>query len=154
MTLKATGGRLNLFLILILGLTLLSTSVSIEANAATFADPAFMGVWNRTDQQVSDGRVSRTYLWGPEPFTAGIQEDYMEAPGGKRLVQYFDKSRMEINNPNGDKANPFFVTNGLLARELMSGQLQLGDNMFETREAANIGVAGDIDDTSGPTYKA
>lgn len=152
--LKIISGRINLLLALILGLALISSSVSFQASAATFADPAFNQVWHRTDQQVSDGRVSRTYLWGPEPFTPGIQEDYMEAPGGKRLVQYFDKSRMEINNPNGDKNNPFFVTNGLLARELMSGQLQLGDNMFETREAANIGVAGDIDDTSGPTYKA
>ena len=110
-------------------------------------------VWNRTDQQVSDGRVSRTYLWGPEPFTGRYPGRLYGSPGGKRLVQYFDKSRMEINNPDGDKTNPFYVTNGLLARELMSGQLQLGDNMFETREPANIGVAGDIDDTSGPTYK-
>jgi plastocyanin len=154
MLLKIISGRINLLLALILGLTLISTSVSFQASAASFADPAFNRVWNRTDLQVSDGRVSRTYLWGPEPFTAALQEDYMEAPGGKRLVQYFDKSRMEINNPNGDQANPFYVTNGLLARELMSGQLQLGDTMFETRQPADIGVAGDIDDTSGPTYKA
>ena len=152
MTLKAKGGKINLILALILGLTFFSASISFQASAATFADPAFQRVWNRTDQQVSDGRVSRTYLWGPEPFTAGIQENYMESPNGKRQVQYFDKSRMEINNPGGDQSNPFFVTNGLLARELMSGQLQLGDNMFESREPANIGVAGDIDDTSGPTY--
>jgi plastocyanin len=152
MTLKATGGKINLFLALILGLTFFSASLSFQASAATFADQAFQHVWDRTDRQVSDGRTSRTYLWGPGPFTAGIEENYMESPGGRRQVQYFDKSRMEINNPAGDQSNPFFVTNGLLARELISGQLQLGDNMFESREPAAIGVAGDIDDNSGPTY--
>lgn len=152
MVLKAKSGRINLALALLLGLTFFSASLSFQANAATFADPAFQRVWNRTDKQVSNGSVSRTYLWGPEPFTGGIQEDYMESPNGKRLVQYFDKSRMEINNPAGDQSNPFYVTNGLLARELMSGQLQLGDNMFDTRAPAAIGVAGDINDTSGPTY--
>jgi hypothetical protein len=42
------------------------------------------------------------------------------------MVQYFDKSRMEINNPNGDKNSPFYVTNGLLTVELMSGKIQVG----------------------------
>ncbi|MBN9386896.1 MAG: cupredoxin family copper-binding protein [Chloroflexi bacterium] len=152
MTLKTARGKISLMLAVILGITFFSTSLAFQANAATFADPAFQRLWNRTDQQVLDGRVARTYLWGPEPFTAAIREDYMEAPNGSRLVQYFDKSRMEINNPGGDQNNPFYVTNGLLARELISGQLQLGDNMFEGRAPANIGVAGDIDDTSGPTY--
>jgi plastocyanin len=152
MTLNSARGKISLMLAVILGITFFSTSLSFQANAATFADPAFQRLWNRTDQQVSDGRVSRTYLWGPEPFTAATQENYMEAPNGSRLVQYFDKSRMEINNPGGDQSNPFYVTNGLLARELISGQLQLGDNMFDGRAPANIGVAGDIDDTSGPTY--
>ena len=81
-----------------------------------------------------------------------MTEPYANSPDGVRTVQYFDKSRMEINNPNGDHSNPFFVTNGLLVKEMVSGQLQLGDTQFEGRSPANIGVAGDIDDTSGPTY--
>jgi hypothetical protein len=60
---------------------------------------------------------------------------------------------MEINNPNGNRQDPFFVTNGLLVKELISGQLQTGDNRFESRSPADIGVAGDIDDKSGPTYQ-
>jgi glucose/arabinose dehydrogenase len=126
--------------------------------ATGFADPAFNRVWNRTDQVVWDGRTSRTYMWGPGAFTAGMKESYKGASASgsqdQRLVQYYDKSRMEINNPNGDQSNPFYVTNGLLARELISGQLQLGDTLFEKRAPADIGVAGDIDDTSGPTYAA
>ncbi len=77
-----------------------------------------------------------------------MQEPYAESPGGQRLVQYFDKSRMEINNPN----NPNAVTNGLLANELISGRLQTGDASFEERTPAYIPVAGDPDDTDGPVY--
>src|SRR3954453_11182873 len=90
---------------------------------SNFADDAFKGVWTRTDALVDNGTVKRSYYWGPTPgFTA--YEDYAEGPNGKHLVQYFDKSRMEVNNPNGDKSNPFYVTNGLLTEELISGQMQ------------------------------
>ncbi len=127
--------------------------VAMMATASeSFANPAFSKLWNRTDNQVANGSVSRTFLWGPQPNTAGLQEDYSEAPGGQRLVQYFDKSRMEITNLAGDQSSPYYVTNGLIANELMSGRMQTGDNRFEIREPAGIGVAGDSDDTSGPTY--
>ena len=92
----------------------------LAANA--FANSAFQSTWDRTDHPASQGQVKRSFYWGPRPNTAGMQEEYAEGPGGKRLVQYFDKSRMEINNPNGDPNDPFFVTNGLLTVELISGQ--------------------------------
>ena len=41
-------------------------------------------------------------------------------------MQYFDKSRMEINDPSADPNNPFYVTNGLLTVELISGNMQIG----------------------------
>ncbi|HEX2916588.1 MAG TPA: hypothetical protein VH186_37860 [Chloroflexia bacterium] len=133
--------------------TLMLSTLTVSA-APNFGSADFENVWNRTDKQVAAGQVSRTWLWGPAPFTAGLTEDYAESPGGKRQVQYFDKSRMEINNPNGDRSNPYYVTNGLIVREMMDGRLQLGDNKFENRPPAEIGVAGDADDTQGPTYKA
>ncbi|HEX2915018.1 MAG TPA: hypothetical protein VH186_29765 [Chloroflexia bacterium] len=134
-------------------LTLVISTLPVSA-APNFGSTDFENVWNRTDKQVAAGQVSRTWLWGPAPFNAGLTEDYAESPGGKRQVQYFDKSRMEINNPNGDRSNPYYVTNGLIVREMMDGRLQLGDNKFESRPPAEIGVAGDADDTLGPTYKA
>lgn len=118
-----------------------------------FADPAYQAVWNRTDQPVASGTVSRSYLWGPAPNTAGLFEAYAEAPGGRRQVQYFDKSRMEITYPQSDKTSPYYVTTGLMAYELITGEMKLGDNQFEAISPAEIGVAGDIDDTGGPTYK-
>ena len=66
--------------------------------------------------------------------------------------QYFDKSRMEITFPDGDRSSPFYVTNGLLVVELISGRLQTGDNSFEDRSPAIVNVAGDATDPDGPTY--
>src|SRR5438552_1043053 len=96
-----------------------------QASAAQFAHPAFQHVWERTDALVADGRVARTWLWGPEPGEPRL-EPWQQAAGRQRLVQYFDKSRMELNNPNADPNSPFYVTNGLLTVELISGQMQVG----------------------------
>jgi hypothetical protein len=119
--------------------------------APNFADPVFFGLWFRTDQAVISGAAKRSWLWGPQPFFS-VLEDYTQAPNGKRLVQYFDKSRMEITNFNADRTNPYYVSNGLLASEMMRGQIQVGDAQFQAKPAAQIGVAGDPDDTFGPTY--
>jgi phosphate/phosphite/phosphonate ABC transporter binding protein len=135
--------------------TMLVPAVSLyqpaPASAADFADPAFQSTWTRTDKLVADKTVVRSWYWGP---TAGETktERYAEGDGGTRKVQYFDKSRMEINDPKGDKNSPFFVTNGLLTVELISGKMQIGNNQYETRYAANIPLASDNDDTTAPTY--
>src|SRR5690606_12339817 len=41
---------------------------------------------------------------------------------------------------------------GLLARELVTGVMQTGDQDFEPRSPAQVNVAGDADDPTGPTY--
>jgi hypothetical protein len=119
-----------------------------------FADPAFKSVWQRTDQPVQSGQVSRTWFWGPGPNTPGLIEQYNQGAGGQRLVQYFDKSRMEINNPTGDRSQQFFVTNGLLTEELISGFIQVGDNDYVQYHAACIPMSGDFGDVLAPTYFA
>src|SRR5438552_3134449 len=66
----------------------------------SFADSAFETVWMRNDQPVASRAVARSWSWGPAPLASGV-EAYADAADGSgtRLVQYFDKSRMEINNP-------------------------------------------------------
>ena len=91
-------------------------------------------------------------MWGPNAFTSPMVEWMTDNPGNGRLVQYFDKSRMEITDPNADPEAIWFVTNGLLARELVTGELQLGLSDFEQRLPAQINVAGDSDDPNAPTY--
>src|SRR3954451_11779341 len=97
------------------------------AAQGAFADPAFQNVWQRTDKLVADAKIARTWFWGPTAGKEG-KEKYAESPGGQRQVQYFDNSRMEINNPGGDKNSAFYVTNVLLTIELMSGRMRTGDS--------------------------
>src|SRR4051794_38568039 len=87
-----------------------------------FADSSFERVWMRNDQPVASHAAARSWTWGPAPSAAGT-EAYADAPdrSGMRLVQYFDKSRMEINNPKASPDDEWFVTNGLLTVELISG---------------------------------
>ena len=132
---------------------LLPCAVAVgTVHGASFADSAFERIWRRTDAPVRAGVATRTWVWGPEARTGGEMEAYREAPGGTRLVQYFDKSRMELTDPRRDANDPYYVTNGLLALELVTGQLQLGDAAFEAHLSSAIPVAGDADDPNGPTY--
>ncbi|RIK42512.1 MAG: hypothetical protein DCC58_10925, partial [Chloroflexi bacterium] len=114
--------------------------------------PAFQRVWERTDQPVASGATSRTWMWGPDAFTGVLQEEYAESPGGVRQVQYFDKSRMEVTHPDAVDDGLWYVTNGLLVVELISGWMQVGDDAFIKRSPAQVNVAGDADDPLGPTY--
>jgi hypothetical protein len=93
-------------------------------------------------------------MWGPGAFTGLVVEEYSDAPGGMRTVQYFDKSRMEITYPDADAPNLWYVTNGLLAQELMTGRLQIGDSEYEIRSPSEANAAGDHDDPHTPTYAA
>src|SRR5438045_5365153 len=61
---------------------------------------------------------------------------------------------MEVNNPNGDQSQPFFVTNGLLTVELISGFIQVGEKDFVKFHTACIAMSGDAGDTLAPTYFA
>ncbi len=119
-----------------------------------FGDDAFAGVWTRTDALVADATVARSWVWGPQQISGPLEERYDGLPGGKHLVQYFDKSRMEINDPGADRNTSWYVTNGLLTVELISGRMRTGlaPNAYEDRGPAQIPVAGDTDDPNAPTY--
>lgn len=113
--------------------------------------PDYVSVWQPADRPVAAGAATRTWEWGPNSWQVGT-EPYTDSQQGQRLVAYFDKARMEINNPYGDPNSPWFVTTGLLVTEMISGQMQVGNDSFQPRGPAQIPVAGDPDDTSGPTY--
>jgi hypothetical protein len=121
------------------------------ATAEPIGRPAFQRVWQRTDLPVQRGVANHSWVWGPEPFTHVLSEAHAEGQGGRRDVQYFDKSRMEINDPNADPNAPWFVTNGLLVNELIQGNVQVGLSKFIPLGPANVAIAGDPDNTF-PTY--
>ena len=58
-------------------------------------------------------------------------------------MRYYDKSRMEINNPGGDQSSIYYVTNGLLTEELVTGRMQMGDSEFDQHAPSTQLVAGD-----------
>ncbi|HUS13991.1 MAG TPA: sialidase family protein [Chloroflexia bacterium] len=120
-----------------------------------FVDPAFVRVWERSDRPVVRREASRPWMWGPEPFAA-VNEPYAQGKDGHRLVQYLDKARMEINHPEADRSQPWFVTNGLLVVEMMTGQVQVGDDEYDPRTLPpnTHPVAGDFDSPEAPSYAA
>ncbi len=141
--------KVNRFLAIML--LAFATFATEPARAANVAVDAFYRTWARTDLPVATARVPRTWMWGPEPFTEGIYEPYVDYTNGVRLVQYFDKTRMELNS-RVSPDSPWYVTNGLLAKELTTGQRQIGDAVFADYGPANVNVAGDADDPNAPTY--
>lgn len=126
--------------------------VDAEAAVRTVSYWSMYNTWYPTDYPVANGQVVRTWLWGTDPPGAWAYEEYTEARHGYRLVYYYDKSRMEITDPLSDRGERWYVTNGLLVNELISGNMQIGDGDFIGREPAAVNVAGDLDDTVGPTY--
>lgn len=131
----------------------LSPAAFSQAQQQAFANAAFEAKWDRTDGPVSAGATLRPWIWGPAPGRT-LTEPFAGLPGGNHLVQYFDKGRMEINDPNGDPNDPFYVTNGLLAVELISGQMQTGPDTYENRSPAGINLGADADDRTAPTYQS
>ncbi|MGB8510580.1 MAG: hypothetical protein WCD76_19570, partial [Pyrinomonadaceae bacterium] len=117
------------------------------------ADFAFEKQWAKSDKFVAlnPNDSQMTWVWGPRPLTVGMYETYYGSPGNQRLVQYFDKARMEINNPNETNVK---VTNGHLVIEMIVGKLQTSDGALEgnTPHPAEISCAGDPGG-GAPTYK-
>ncbi len=134
------------------------TLLAVPTRAATaFASDKFQAQWQQ-------GEAITPNFWGPlstardgqlEPYAEGSAQPVCPPASGSacpqvvqphmRLVQYFDKARMEQTTPAGS------VTNGLLTVELLSGRVQIGDTQFEQRQPAHVPVAGDPDNTF-PTY--
>src|SRR5438132_6812660 len=71
-----------------------------------FADPAFRTAWERTDGPVAATAIERGWVWGPAPGRS-LTEPFTGLPGDAHLVQYFDKGRMELNDPTAQKDDPF-----------------------------------------------
>src|SRR5512138_228734 len=139
----------------ILGTVAALAATTVLAAQTTFAapaigNPAFQGVWDRQDRAVAEHISDRSWTWGPAPISESLREQLLEGVEGKRTVQYFDKSRMEINDPTADPNATWYVTNGLLPIELMTGRLQIGFSQFEQRAPARIAAIGDPDQF--PTY--
>jgi len=154
-TLTARSRVVQIVTLALAVMLLLAAFVRNDAGAVAPDGEPFERTWARTDKPVADLQVDRTWMWGPEANTEGMFERYAEGHNGARFVQYYDKSRMEITTDQDvPYDSPWFVTNGLLVNELMTGELQVGDDEFEPYQPASVNVAGDPDGSIGPTYAA
>ncbi len=119
-----------------------------------FAAPQFRSIWQRDDGPVAAGKVSPPWMWGPGPFHTNY-EPYEGTPGASHLVQYFDKGRLEINDPEADPHSPWFVTSGRLVSEMVAGEAQVGEGgrVYKIGPARQP-VSGSFGDAQAPTYAA
>src|SRR4051794_19614963 len=91
---------------------------ALPSTATPTALDAFQRTWERTDLPVAQSSVARTWMWGPSTTIYGRSEAYQEAPSRVREVIYYDKARMELTHPDAVDDGVWYVTNGLLVREL------------------------------------
>ncbi|MBA3946207.1 MAG: serine hydrolase [Herpetosiphonaceae bacterium] len=125
---------------------LLLTLILVPRGAAAAAslDPAIMRRWAQDDGLLANGQLNRSWTWGPLVERTAT-EPYAEAPNGQRNVWYWDKARMEVTFPADDLQHVWYVTTGLLVRELISGRLQRGNTLYEQHQPAQMPVAGDLE---------
>ncbi len=136
-------------------LLLLALLIPAFPGAVAADDPVTTGikrVWERTDSPQARG--DRPFVWGPTPVVPAIDEPLAGLPGDRRTVLYWDKSRMEVNDPNAAQ-DQWYVTNGLLVAEMVTGRQQVGVNPTRYAERAPADIPfGDLDDTTGPTFRS
>jgi hypothetical protein len=143
--------RFLLLLILASVLNQPATGIRAEAIAGAFASPLFESLWLQTDGPVAAGIEQRSWLWGPGPGSTKT-EPFMSGDRRNRIVQYFDKARMEVNEAVTDVRSPWRVTTGLLVSEMVEGRAQTGDNRFAPLAPAPQSVAGDPGVPQNPRY--
>src|SRR4051794_24732798 len=83
---------------LLLVTTFIAAPVFIRgASSIPFGSDGIAKQWNDVEPKSPN-------FWGPADQPA-VQEAYAEATGGERLVQYFDKARMEQTTAGGAVTN-------------------------------------------------
>jgi len=110
------------------------------AGASVFAHPYFEDRWHAGENVLPN-------FWGPLATARdGMMEvwsDENTPPRKTRLVQYFDKGRMELDQT--------MVTFGSLVGGMILGQMALGPITIEQCTPPKIAIAGDRD-ARNPTY--
>ena len=122
-------------LLFAIGVVVVVSALPVNSSQpSAFADPAFSRYYARstgTEQQL---------LWGGGPLVS-LVEPFSGAPGNRRLVQYFERGRMEMADSTA-QATTGAISQGLLVREMATGYVQLGYDDFVQGEPAPIALFG------------
>jgi hypothetical protein len=137
--------RFSLLAVVMLGLSLVLSLFLMPTLtiANTFAHPAFEQEWQ-----------ANPTLWGNS--ITSLREPYRDVPGSTRLVQYFDKGRMELTRPEATNS-PTYTGDGRIVLEMVSGRVQFGDYFFHQYDGAESPISGDntfAANTGAPSYRA
>lgn len=65
---------------------------------------------------------------------------------------WFDKGRLDINDPQGDLSSIWYATGAQLVTELVGGALQFGAGEWVRRAAPAIPITGDLEQADAVTY--
>jgi hypothetical protein len=138
-----------------LGVSSLDTSQNTFVNASREI-LATERLWQSTNRNSAN-----SWVWGPVRWAEQF-EPYREAPNGARYVAYFDKTRMEVTQPDADSNQQWYITNGLLVQEMVTGNAQYADqtSISDCPKVANYGrscpslqrVVGDPENNNAPWY--
>lgn len=112
-----------------------------HTESPSFATPAFQSAW------VSEASAATRSvdLWGSEPLAWRV-EPYFGARNDRRVVQYFERGRMESESGSSE------VTLGKLAEELTTGEIDLGIGTSLERQPPEISIdSGEVVEDV-PTY--
>lgn len=132
----------------------LGTPLTALGDPAPLSDRAPYPVPQLWAQVDGPDTPSHAWVWGPT-LLAAAHEPFAGAPGGTRQVFYFDKGRLQIDDPGQDPTSPGYVGSGLLVRDLIAGEIQIGDDQYLTSTPANIPLTGDtVGNALAPTYAA
>jgi hypothetical protein len=112
-----------------------------HSESPVFATPAFQRTFVAEAATTTQGLD----LWGSEPLSWRV-EPYAGAPNNRRVVQYFERGRMEVETGSNQ------VTLGSLARELTIGEIDLGDGVVQERQSPDISIDSGEIDSRVPTY--
>ncbi len=134
------GGIVALMTMFATPATSLGKELSLDPQSAP---SSVASTWARADGPGARTGQNQAWVWGPA-MRAMTREPYQESPNGYRSVFYFDKGRMEITDPNGNANSQWYVSVGLLVRDLIAGQIQVGKNSFVQSAPANIPATGDM----------
>jgi hypothetical protein len=127
--------------VLLLGIAVLIVVSFLPVQAtqpSAFADPAFSTLYDQA------GSYGQALLWGSGPLVSMV-EPFTGAPGNRRLVQYFDRGRMELARSSSEIADTPTappVTQGLLVREMATGNVQVGYDAFVQGDPASLPIFG------------
>lgn len=125
-----------------------------EAGLDSRAPDAVRTLWAAGDGPATRAGGGHPWVWGPA-LANSAREPFKESPGGSRQVFYFDKGRLEISDPGQPADSLWYLSSGLLVRDLIAGVLQVGVNSYVTGAPARIPLSGDtVGNALSPTYAA